>query len=203
MVQNVSKRVLGGTLLLNMTAHRQENIWTDQGLVQDGAVRGDGVLSLLHHGHLPAVVRAVCQAVDWAALGAGTDWHGWQRVGAFHAVDCAGAQHILLHILTVKKKRTFCQVVQVFWPVYVTKCAYPMKTLLSRHTVNMKQTNSETQANTIKVQPHILRIPSLPFFGEQPTGIKWWCKQRPLYGEEGALSSQYIFTRTIQRQDGC
>lgn len=52
---------------------RQFNLWTDQGLVQDGAVGGDGVLSFLHHGHLPAVVRAVCQAVDRAALGAGTD----------------------------------------------------------------------------------------------------------------------------------
>lgn len=51
----------------------QVNVWTDQGLVQDGAVGGDGVLSFLHHGHLPAVVRTVCQAVDRAALGAGTD----------------------------------------------------------------------------------------------------------------------------------
>lgn len=73
--------------------------------MQDGAVGGDRVLSLLHHGHLPAVVGAVCQAVDRAALGAGTDGHGWQRVGALHAVDCAGAQHVLLHILVEEKKR--------------------------------------------------------------------------------------------------
>lgn len=53
--------------------YRHLDICTDQGLVQDGAVGGDGVLSLLHHGHFPAVVRAVCQAVDRAALGAGAD----------------------------------------------------------------------------------------------------------------------------------
>lgn len=83
----------------------------------------------------------------------------------------------------------------MFLPVYsVHKCVYPKKTLLSRHTVNMKQTNSETRANTIKVQPCVLRIPSFPFSGEQLTGIKCLCKQRPLYGEEGALSSQYIYS---------
>ena len=42
----------------------QLNIWTDQGFVQDRAVGGDSVLALLHHGHLAAVIRAVCQAVD-------------------------------------------------------------------------------------------------------------------------------------------
>lgn len=75
--------------------------------MQDGAVGGDGVLSLLHHGHLPAVVRAVCQAVDRAALGAGADGHGRQRVGALHAVDCAGAQHILLPVLGEQKEEVW------------------------------------------------------------------------------------------------
>ena len=71
--------------------------------MQDGAVGGDGVLALLHHGHLPAVVRAVGQAVDGAALGAGADGHGGQRVGALHAVHGAGAQHVLLRILEERK----------------------------------------------------------------------------------------------------
>lgn len=71
--------------------------------MQDGAIGGDGVLSLLHHGHLPTVIGAVCQTVDRATLGAGADGHGWQRVRALHAVDCAGAQHVLLHILEGKK----------------------------------------------------------------------------------------------------
>lgn len=75
---------------------------TDQRFVQDGAVGGDRVLSLLHHGHLSAVIWAVRQAVDRAALGAGADGHGGQRVGALHAVDCACAQHVLLHVLEVE-----------------------------------------------------------------------------------------------------
>jgi len=43
-----------------------------RGSVDDGAVGGDGVLALLHHGHLvAAVVRGVGQTVDGAALRAG------------------------------------------------------------------------------------------------------------------------------------
>lgn len=79
---------------------------SDQRFVQDGAVGGDCVLALLHHGHLAAVVRAVGQAVDGAALGAGADRHGRQGVGALHAVHCAGAQHVPFHILEEAKKNT-------------------------------------------------------------------------------------------------
>lgn len=71
--------------------------------MQDRAVRGDGVLPLLHHCHLPAVVGAVRQAVHGAALGAGTDGHGGQRVGALHAVHRASAQHIVLYVLAGKE----------------------------------------------------------------------------------------------------
>lgn len=75
--------------------------------MQDGAVGGDGVLSLLHHGHLSAVIGAVCQAVDRTALGAGADRHRRQRVGALHAINSAGAQHVLLHILVKRETRNF------------------------------------------------------------------------------------------------
>lgn len=69
--------------------------------VYDGAVGGDRVLSLLHHGHLAtAVVRGVGQAVDRAALGAGRDGHAGHRLRALHAVDRARVQQVLLHLLT-------------------------------------------------------------------------------------------------------
>lgn len=45
---------------------------TYRGSVDDGAVGGDRVLALLHHGHLvAAVVGGVGEAVDRAALRAG------------------------------------------------------------------------------------------------------------------------------------
>lgn len=34
------------------------------GAVYNGAVRGDSLFSLLHHGHLSTVIRAIGQAVD-------------------------------------------------------------------------------------------------------------------------------------------
>lgn len=72
-----------------------------RGAVDDGAVGGDGVLALLHHGHLAAaVVGGVGQTVDRAALRTGRDGHTGHRLGALHAVDCACAQQVLLHLLT-------------------------------------------------------------------------------------------------------
>lgn len=70
--------------------------WT----VDDGAVGGDGVFPLLHHGHLAAtVIRGVGQTVDGAALRTGRDGHAGNGLGALHAVDCARPQQILLHLL--------------------------------------------------------------------------------------------------------
>lgn len=71
-----------------------------RGPVDDGAVGGDRVLALLHHGHLAAaVIGGVCQTVDRAALRTGRDGHTGHGLGALHAVDCACPQQVLLHLL--------------------------------------------------------------------------------------------------------
>ncbi len=72
---------------------------TYRGAVNDGAVRRDCLLSLLHHGHLSTVIGAIGQAVDWGALGAGADGHRGHRLRALHTVHCARLQEVLLCFL--------------------------------------------------------------------------------------------------------
>lgn len=75
---------------------------TDRSEVYDRAVGHHSVVSL-HHVQLALVVRGVGQAVDAAALAAGTDGHAGDGLVAAHAVHCARPPHTVLRLLRINQ----------------------------------------------------------------------------------------------------
>lgn len=78
----------------------QTGAWTSYRFeVYHRAVGHDCVVSL--HVHLTFVIACICQTVDRAALGTGTDWHAGCGLVAPHAVHCTRPTHNVFWLLKI------------------------------------------------------------------------------------------------------